>query len=219
MNKCTPLPTRFRESTRENAGFHLLIIDGRHAPPPAASAIKGPLNSLRAVLKVNGSSRARYEGQLSAAANKKSSADYTVDQNKKRLRRSCRILVTASSSWVGIFGPAVHYLSEIISFGGGCCLLHSNPRPIFCCCETKTLIFATGGQPRDEVISINERLRCVRARLDESYLTAKRALIQLHANYNDSKSVSFFRRYALLRSMIKVISRSRPGRKVIKLAT
>jgi len=64
-----------------------------------------------------------------------------------------------------------------------------------------------GGQPRDEVISINERLRCIRARLDESYMTAKRALIQIHANYNDSKSVSLFRRYALLRKMIKDVVR------------
>lgn len=64
-----------------------------------------------------------------------------------------------------------------------------------------------GGQPRDEVITINERLRCVRARLDESYKTAKRALIQLHANYNDSKAVSLMRRYALLKSMIKEVVR------------
>jgi len=64
--------------------------------------------------------------------------------------------------------------------------------------------YVTGGQPRDEVISINERLRCVRIRLDESYKTAKRALIELHARYNDSKSSSIFRRYALLKAMIKV---------------
>jgi len=64
-----------------------------------------------------------------------------------------------------------------------------------------------GGQPRDEVIAINERLRCVRARLDESYKTAKRALIQLHTNYNDSKAVSLMRRYALLKSMIKEVVR------------
>ena len=67
-------------------------------------------------------------------------------------------------------------------------------------------IRCAGGQPRDEVISINERLRCVRIRLDESYKTAKRALIQLNAHYNDSKTASVLRRYALLKAMIKVNS-------------
>lgn len=61
------------------------------------------------------------------------------------------------------------------------------------------------------MIAINERLRCVRIKLDESYKTAKRALIQLHGNYNDSKTASVLRRYAILKAMIKVnIFNARP---------
>lgn len=62
-----------------------------------------------------------------------------------------------------------------------------------------------GGQPRDEVICINERLRCVRLRLEESYKTAKSSLIRLQTQYNESKLQSAVRRYALLKAMIKVI--------------
>ena len=65
------------------------------------------------------------------------------------------------------------------------------------------LAFSTGGQPRDEVIAVNERLRCVRIRLDESYRTAKSSLIQLHERYNDSKLQSSIRRYAFLKAIIK----------------
>jgi len=51
----------------------------------------------------------------------------------------------------------------------------------------------------------NERLRGVRVRLDESYDTAKKALVTLMAKYNDSKSVrNVLARYRLLKAMIKV---------------
>lgn len=61
------------------------------------------------------------------------------------------------------------------------------------------------GQTKEEVIETNERLRAVRVRLDESYDTAKKALITLMSKYNDSKSVhNVFQRYNLLKAMIKV---------------
>lgn len=61
------------------------------------------------------------------------------------------------------------------------------------------------GQTKEEVIETNERLRAVRIRLDESYDTAKKALVTLMAKYNDSKSVhNIFQRYNLLKIMIKV---------------
>lgn len=61
------------------------------------------------------------------------------------------------------------------------------------------------GQTKEEVIETNERLRAVRIRLDESYDTAKKALVTLMAKYNDSKSVhNIFQRYNLLKLMIKV---------------
>lgn len=61
------------------------------------------------------------------------------------------------------------------------------------------------GQTKEEVIETNERLRAVRVRLDESYDTAKKALVTLMAKYNDSKSVhNIFQRYNLLKAMIKV---------------
>lgn len=65
------------------------------------------------------------------------------------------------------------------------------------------------GQTKEEVIETNERLRAVRIRLDESYDTAKRALVTLMSKYNDSKSVhNIFQRYSLLKAMIKVSSKS-----------
>lgn len=61
------------------------------------------------------------------------------------------------------------------------------------------------GQTKEEVMETNERLRAVRVRLDESYDTAKRALVTLMAKYNDSKSVhNIFQRYNMLKTMIKV---------------
>jgi hypothetical protein len=62
-----------------------------------------------------------------------------------------------------------------------------------------------GGQTKEEVIETNERLRAVRVRLEESYETAKRSLINLMTKYIDSKSVrNVFQRYNLLKAMIKV---------------
>jgi hypothetical protein len=56
------------------------------------------------------------------------------------------------------------------------------------------------------VIETNERLRAVRIRLDGSYETAKRALVELMCKYADSKQVrNVFERYTLLKLMIKVI--------------
>lgn len=64
---------------------------------------------------------------------------------------------------------------------------------------------SASGQTKEEVIETNERLRAVRIRLDESYDTAKKALVTLMAKYNDSKSVhNIFQRYNLLKLMIKV---------------
>lgn len=61
------------------------------------------------------------------------------------------------------------------------------------------------GLTKEEIIETNERLRAVRLRLDESYDTAKKALISLMAKYNDSKNVhNIFQRYNLLKAMIKV---------------
>lgn len=64
---------------------------------------------------------------------------------------------------------------------------------------------SASGQTKEEVIETNERLRAVRIRLDESYDTAKKALVTLMTKYNDSKSVhNIFQRYNLLKLMIKV---------------
>lgn len=53
----------------------------------------------------------------------------------------------------------------------------------------------------------NERLRQVRIRLEESYDTAKRALVTLMAKYADSKTVrNIFQRYTMLKAMIKVFN-------------
>lgn len=61
------------------------------------------------------------------------------------------------------------------------------------------------GLSREEVIDINERLRILRLRLEESYDTAKKALNLLMAKYGDSKSQrNIFHRYPLLKIMIKV---------------
>lgn len=62
-----------------------------------------------------------------------------------------------------------------------------------------------GGLSKEEVIETNERLRAVRIRLDSSYDTAKRALVELMARYANSKNVrNVFQRYNLLKEMIKV---------------
>lgn len=63
----------------------------------------------------------------------------------------------------------------------------------------------SSGLTKEEVIETNERLRAVRVRLEESYDTAKRALITLMTKYGDSKSVhNIFQRYNMLKAMIKV---------------
>nr|CAH7722563.1 unnamed protein product [Callosobruchus chinensis] len=55
------------------------------------------------------------------------------------------------------------------------------------------------GATKEEVIEINERLRAVRVRMDESYDTAKKALVGLMGKYNGSKSVhNVFQRYDYL---------------------
>lgn len=62
-----------------------------------------------------------------------------------------------------------------------------------------------GGMSREEVIETNERLRNLRIRLEESYDTAKQALINLMNKYGDSKSQrNIFQRYPMLKLMIKV---------------
>lgn len=67
----------------------------------------------------------------------------------------------------------------------------------------------TGGQSKEEVIETNERLRAVRIRLDDSYDTAKKALVNLMARYGDSKAQrNVFQRYNLLKIMIKVKRKS-----------
>jgi len=64
---------------------------------------------------------------------------------------------------------------------------------------------APSGMTRDEVIETNERLRSLRLRLEESYETAKKALINLMNKYGDSKSQrNIFQRYPMLKLMIKV---------------
>lgn len=61
------------------------------------------------------------------------------------------------------------------------------------------------GATKEEVIETNERLRAVRVRMDESYDTAKKALVGLMTKYNDSKNVhNIFQRYNMLKAMIKV---------------
>lgn len=65
-----------------------------------------------------------------------------------------------------------------------------------------------GGMSREEVIEANERLRAVRLRLEESYDTAKKALVNLMNKYGDSKSQrNIFNRYPLLKVMIKEVIR------------
>ena len=62
------------------------------------------------------------------------------------------------------------------------------------------------GMSREEVISTNERLRLVRVRLEDSYDTAKKALVNLINKYGDSKSHrNIFSRYPLLKVMIKEV--------------
>lgn len=62
------------------------------------------------------------------------------------------------------------------------------------------------GMTRDEVIETNERLRAVRIRLEDSYDTAKRALVTLMNQYGDSKThKNMFHRYPLLKVMIKEV--------------
>ncbi|XP_014233114.1 uncharacterized protein LOC106656573 [Trichogramma pretiosum] len=62
------------------------------------------------------------------------------------------------------------------------------------------------GQTKEEVIETNERLRAVRIRLEGSYETAKKALVELMRKYTDSKQVrNVFERYALLKAMIKQV--------------
>lgn len=64
------------------------------------------------------------------------------------------------------------------------------------------------GMTKEEVIEMNERLRSVRIRMDESYDTAKRALVALMGKYNESKTVhNIFQRYGLLKAMIKEVIR------------
>ncbi|GLG94799.1 CLUMA_CG000877, isoform A, partial [Gryllus bimaculatus] len=66
----------------------------------------------------------------------------------------------------------------------------------------------SSGQTKEEVIETNERLRAVRQRLDESYDTAKKALVNLMSKYADSKSTrNVFQRYNLLKAMIKEVIR------------
>ncbi|KAF7276943.1 hypothetical protein GWI33_009256, partial [Rhynchophorus ferrugineus] len=63
---------------------------------------------------------------------------------------------------------------------------------------------SASGATKEDVIETNERLRAVRVRMDESYDTAKKALVGLMSKYNESKSVhNVFQRYNLLKSMIK----------------
>ncbi|XP_023035539.2 uncharacterized protein LOC6649779, partial [Drosophila willistoni] len=67
---------------------------------------------------------------------------------------------------------------------------------------------APSGMTRDEVIETNERLRSLRLRLEESYETAKKALINLMNKYGDSKSHrNIFQRYPMLKLMIKEVIR------------
>ncbi|KYN06737.1 hypothetical protein ALC62_02396 [Cyphomyrmex costatus] len=79
----------------------------------------------------------------------------------------------------------------------------------------------SSGQTKEEVIETNERLRVVRIRLDGSYDTAKRALVELMCKYTDSKQVrNVFQRYNLLKNMIKPeLPTVLPFQDVIKLET
>ncbi|XP_028048576.1 uncharacterized protein LOC105830998 isoform X1 [Monomorium pharaonis] len=79
----------------------------------------------------------------------------------------------------------------------------------------------SSGQTKEEVIETNERLRVVRIRLDGSYDTAKRALVELMCKYTDSKQVrNVFQRYNLLKNMIKPeLPTVSPFQDVIKLET
>ncbi|KYQ52405.1 hypothetical protein ALC60_08490, partial [Trachymyrmex zeteki] len=79
----------------------------------------------------------------------------------------------------------------------------------------------SSGQTKEEVIETNERLRVVRIRLDGSYDTAKRALVELMCKYTDSKQVrNVFQRYNLLKNMIKPkLPTILPFQDVIKLET
>lgn len=62
------------------------------------------------------------------------------------------------------------------------------------------------GHTKEEVIETNERLRAVRARLEENYDTAKKALNTLMGKYMESKTTrNVFHRYPQLKAMIKVI--------------
>ncbi|XP_055586774.1 uncharacterized protein LOC129739376 isoform X5 [Uranotaenia lowii] len=64
------------------------------------------------------------------------------------------------------------------------------------------------GMSREELIETNERLRAVRVRLEESYDTAKKALVTLMNKYGDSKSQrNVFNRYPMLKLMIKDVIR------------
>uniref|UniRef100_A0ABK8F4H9 Uncharacterized protein n=2 Tax=gambiae species complex TaxID=44542 RepID=A0ABK8F4H9_ANOGA len=61
---------------------------------------------------------------------------------------------------------------------------------------------------REELLETNERLRAVRLRLEESYDTAKKALVNLMNKYGDSKSQrNIFNRYPMLKLMIKDVIR------------
>ncbi|KXJ82235.1 hypothetical protein RP20_CCG015003 [Aedes albopictus] len=61
---------------------------------------------------------------------------------------------------------------------------------------------------REELLETNERLRAVRIRLEESYDTAKKALVTLMNKYGDSKSQrNVFNRYPMLKLMIKDVIR------------
>ncbi|KAL5285058.1 hypothetical protein ACFFRR_007037 [Megaselia abdita] len=67
---------------------------------------------------------------------------------------------------------------------------------------------ALSGASREEVIEINERLRSLRIRLEESYDTAKKSLVILMNKYSDSKSNrNVFSRYQMLKIMIKDVIR------------
>lgn len=67
---------------------------------------------------------------------------------------------------------------------------------------------APSGMSREDVIATNERLRAVRLRLEDSYDTAKQALVTLMNKYGDSKTHrNIFSRYPLLKVMIKEVIR------------
>ncbi|KAK4324738.1 hypothetical protein Pmani_004628, partial [Petrolisthes manimaculis] len=67
---------------------------------------------------------------------------------------------------------------------------------------------AADGETRDDAIATNQRLRCVRSRLEEEYDTARSALLTLHTQYNHSKTTwNVITRYTLLKAMIKEVVR------------